>query len=44
MLASEPLLGENVWQALEFGELLAVDVSMRVQRVPPQPQHICMAL
>lgn len=42
MLASEPLLGENIWQALEFGELLAVDADMRVHRLPPHSQQICM--
>lgn len=44
MLASEPPHGENVWQALDFGELLAVDAAMRVHRVLPEPQQVCMAL
>lgn len=34
MLASEPPQGENVWHPLEFGELLAVDGSMRMLRFP----------
>lgn len=43
MLASEPPQGENVWHPLEFGELLAVDASMRMHRVRPRETQICMA-
>jgi hypothetical protein len=43
MLASEPPQGENVWHPLEFGELLAVDASLRLHRVLPRHSQLCMA-
>lgn len=30
ILSSEPLQGENVWQPLEFGQIIAVDARMKV--------------
>ncbi len=32
LIASEPLQGENIWQALEFGEMLGVDHEMHLRR------------
>jgi glutamine amidotransferase len=44
ILSSEPLQGENVWQALEPGDIVGVDWRMQVHRSHLERPALAVAL
>jgi glutamine amidotransferase len=44
IVSSEPLQGANVWQALEFGELVAVDAKMKVTRTTVERRTLALVV
>jgi glutamine amidotransferase len=43
ILSSEPLQGENVWQAFEPGEVIGVDYRMRLHRTKLERRNLAVA-